>query len=249
VFFIILYFPLYLSPFALTISSLLRCYCIKYPLVAKAHLTKRLDLILILAASLLALVVAVVFGALIIDGWSLTLFSTTIYGIHVYYGKCSVPAFQVINTDKELQFIGFVFMLVVAFFICFLNMLSATIIIIVLFQSKRNRAVLSMSGNEGADAVNMEARATARLLGMNVTLLLCFFFSRLLLVVSTRIDNYVDPISYVVSDRLAAMLFHIPYFTNSLFIAGLSRSFYQFLFPCIGDSKPKLSSSDSQRTF
>uniref|UniRef100_A0A1I8J461 ABC transmembrane type-1 domain-containing protein n=1 Tax=Macrostomum lignano TaxID=282301 RepID=A0A1I8J461_9PLAT len=205
-----------------------------------------------------------------------------------------------------------------------------------------------MSGNEGADAVNMEARATARLLGMNVTLLLCFFFSRLLLVVSTRIDNYQKRYNYsqteedlaeryskliqtywtafmkfgigiskaigfpaglllqiltviflvrgstgfslsarkwfllvvsadiagtlyrayemitddfytsspylfsgpdVVSERLAAMLFHIPYFTNSLFIAGLSRSFYQFLFPCIGDSKPKLTSSDSHRTF
>uniref|UniRef100_A0A1I8J551 G_PROTEIN_RECEP_F1_2 domain-containing protein n=1 Tax=Macrostomum lignano TaxID=282301 RepID=A0A1I8J551_9PLAT len=114
--------------------------------------------------------------------------------------------------------------------------------------SKRKRAVLTMSGSEGADAVSMKARATARLLGMNVTLLLCLFFSRLLLVVSTRIDSYADPVLYVVSERLAAMLFHIPYFTNSLFIAGLSRGFYQFLFPCIRDSKPKLTFSDSQRT-
>ncbi|PAA86677.1 hypothetical protein BOX15_Mlig020260g1 [Macrostomum lignano] len=246
VFFIILYFPIHLSPIALTVSSLIRCYCVKFPLRAKAVLTTRVDRLLMLFTVVLSLGIAIIIGMLVIEGWSNTHTTVlTTLGDRYFYGECIIPVYNAVNTDRNLLFIGLNFMLAVVFLICAFNILSAVAIIMVLFEAKRNRK--SMSANESTDS-KAEVRATAMLLGMNVTLFICFFMSRLLAVLSNKVNLTTQPIEFLVFERMSSYLFDIPYYTNALFIAGFTRKFYEFYLPCLLNKEMKTASAISQKT-
>uniref|UniRef100_A0A1I8II43 G_PROTEIN_RECEP_F1_2 domain-containing protein n=1 Tax=Macrostomum lignano TaxID=282301 RepID=A0A1I8II43_9PLAT len=223
VFFIILYFPIHLSPIALTVSSLIRCYCVKFPLRAKAVLTTRVDRLLMLFTVVLSLGIAIIIGMLVIES----------------------KLVQHSHHHRNLLFIGLNFMLAVVFLICAFNILSAVAIIMVLFEAKRNRK--SMSANESTDS-KAEVRATAMLLGMNVTLFICFFMSRLLAVLSNKVNLTTQPIEFLVFERMSSYLFDIPYYTNALFIAGFTRKFYEFYLPRLLNKEMKTASAISQKT-
>uniref|UniRef100_A0A1I8IMU4 G_PROTEIN_RECEP_F1_2 domain-containing protein n=1 Tax=Macrostomum lignano TaxID=282301 RepID=A0A1I8IMU4_9PLAT len=223
-FFMVMYFPIYLSPIALTINSLIRCYCVKHPLRAAQVPTVCADRALKAFAVVLSLTIAIIAGMLSVDGWfSLQPVITTL-GETVFYGDCAIPRMHAINTDFNLVLVSYWFTLAIVLIICVLNILSAVIIIKVLFSGE-----IRASTNDS----NAEIRAAAMILGMNITLFVCFFGSRIMLLVSGMIDKIDHPLAYVVLERTSAYLFNIPYYTNVLFIAGFTKKFYRFFMPCL----------------
>uniref|UniRef100_A0A1I8H855 G_PROTEIN_RECEP_F1_2 domain-containing protein n=1 Tax=Macrostomum lignano TaxID=282301 RepID=A0A1I8H855_9PLAT len=253
IFFFILYYPVILSPVALTICSLIRTYAVKYPLKAKFVLTKFRDRCLMLLAAGISAAASLVFCMLLIEpfAWLGPFKVTTLDGRRRYYGRCSIPDFSSFNTNKTNHAIGSLIMLVIIFTICALTFVSSVIIIIVLFDSKRKRLQMGVATHNSSE--KNEVRATAILLGMNVSFFFCFLMSRICMVVNTQVHIFYDYKVSILTEKFAAFAFTIPYYTNALFIAGLSKRFYYFYIPCLqrlgsATSKSSVNSSGSQRT-